>query len=282
MTDVSIEQQQSNLLSGVGCSCAPNNLEAVHEYTSRPEGESPFPLAEGREYRRILARCKVCKHTVSAHLMLSDPAKLYEADYVSATYGDEEGLRRNFARITNLPEGKSDNRIRAERVDFFCRSQGLSSSLLDVGSGLAVFVYEMGRRGWDCVALDTDRRLTEHAEEVASVRTITGDFFTAHELEMYNVITFNKVLEHVSRPVDFMIKARQHLLPGGVIYVEVPDGVGAASVGYGREEFFIEHLHVFSSESLAVLLKTAGFHIKKLEAMVEPSGKFTLYAFAKT
>jgi 2-polyprenyl-3-methyl-5-hydroxy-6-metoxy-1,4-benzoquinol methylase len=277
----SLAQQQADLLSGVGYDCQSIDLEILHRYTARPDGESLFPLAPDRVYERVLYRCNACMHTISVHTMLSDPAMLYNADYVSSTYGDAAGLMRNFKRITSLPEGTSDNRCRADRVDTFCRSSQSDHALLDVGSGLAVFVYEMARRGWVCTALDTDRRLTQHAEKVAPVATITGDFFCATDLGMYNLITFNKVLEHVTRPIDFLIKARQHLRPGGVLYIEVPDGIAAATVGYGREEFFIEHLHVFSEESLKHMISCAGLAIESLHSIVEPSGKYTLFAFAR-
>ena len=36
--------------------------------------------------------------------------------FADATYGDAEGLRRNFARITALPPEKSDNRGRVRRI----------------------------------------------------------------------------------------------------------------------------------------------------------------------
>ena len=40
-------------------------------------------------------------------------------------------------------------------------------------------------------------------------------------------------------------------LLGDLVYVELPDAEGAALHGPGREEFFIEHHHVFSAASTA-------------------------------
>ena len=60
----------------------------------------------------------------------------------------------------------------------------------------------------------------------------------------------------------------------------MPD-VLAAVDGPGREEFFIEHLHVFSPQSLAVTVEKAGLAVFELERVREPSGKYTLFAFAK-
>jgi hypothetical protein len=59
----------------------------------------------------------------------------------------------------------------------------------------------------------------------------------------------------------------------------VPDGDGALSEGPHREEFFIEHLHIFTIGSLRLLAGRAGFVARRIQALREPSGKFTLFAF---
>ena len=58
-----------------------------------------------------------------------------------------------------------------------------------------------------------------------------------------------------------------------------PDGEAAARSGAGREEFFVEHLHVFSFRSIVMLAERAGFVPLAVERLQEPSTKFTLRAF---
>jgi len=50
------------------------------------------------------------------------------------------------------------------------------------------------------------------------------------------------------------------------VYVEVPD-VGAAAEGPHREEFFVEHHHVFSPMSLAMLVDRVGLSVMALERL---------------
>ena len=57
--------------------------------------------------------------------------------------------------------------------------------------------------------------------------------------------------------------------------------VKASKKGKNREEFFIDHLHVFSKKSLMLLLKKTNYRKIYINRIVEPSGKFTIYAFAK-
>jgi SAM-dependent methyltransferase len=142
-----------------------------------------------------------------------------------------------------------------------------------------VFVHRMAAAGWRCTALDPDPRAARHARETAGVTAVCADLATAGDLGRFDAVTFNKVLEHVPDPVSMLRRGAAHLTPGGFVYVEVPDGERAALAGADREEFFVDHWHVFSAASLALLAGQAGFRTLALERLREPSGKFTLRAF---
>jgi hypothetical protein len=265
------------------CPCDEQHFERLHCYEARPDGEVQFDLGAA-EYRRELRRCGLCRHVISVHDM--DMRQLYEGEYVDATYG-ADGLRRSFERIVGLPPEASDNVGRAARIVEFARGflgeHGDAPRLLDVGSGLAVFPHRMKSHGWHCVALDPDERAAQHAREVAGVDAVCGDFMTVDvdALGTFDCITFNKVLEHVLDPIEMLSRARPLLTDRGFAYIELPDGEAAWDEGPGREEFFIDHHHVFSPSSLTFLADRAGFRIVELERLREPSNKFTLRAFAR-
>ena len=98
-------------------------------------------------------------------------------------------------------------------------------------------------------------------------------------IRKYNVITLNKVLEHVINPIAMLRKAKKYLRNKGFIYVEVPDAENASKEGKNREEFYIDHFHVFSKLSLTLMCKNAGLQTISVNRINEPSGKFTLFAF---
>jgi SAM-dependent methyltransferase len=152
-------------------------------------------------------------------------------------------------------------------------------TLLDVGSGLCVFPARMKEEGWDCTALDPDPRTVKHARQYIGIDAICGDFLSSIRIPSFDLITFNKVLEHVENPVGMLEKSHAHLCAHGVVYVELPDGEAAISAGARREEFFIEHFHVFSLTSFSLLANRAGFSIDCIERIREPSMKYTLRAF---
>ena len=261
------------------CPCDRRFDEPAFTYDTPPAGETRFDLGV-QTYCRSYSRCGLCGHWYSEHKM--DLANLYGGAYVESTYGTR--MRQTFERILALPPEQSDNAGRVARLLAFTASffpVGKKPTLLDVGSGLGVFPYRMKAAGWSCTALDPDPRAAAHAKDVVGVQAVTGDFMTIgpDRLGRFDVVTFNKVLEHVEDPVAMLSKASRHLNPGGFVYVEVPDAEGAASEGPGREEFFIEHHHAFSPASIAMTAERAGFRVEVLERLREPSTKFTIRVF---
>jgi 2-polyprenyl-3-methyl-5-hydroxy-6-metoxy-1,4-benzoquinol methylase len=213
---------------------------------------------------------------------------MYSHDYVESTYHGTR-LTETFQRIIALSDSQSDNAGRCRRIVEFASTHfhadnrhGKHLTILDVGSGLCVFLHRMKSLGWQCTALDPDPRAAAHARQVVGVDAVNADFFDVQGLGRFHVITFNKVLEHVKDPRLMLMKSKQFLEPGGFVYLELPDGQVAAEHGQGREEFFIEHHHVFSFASLALLVSKAGFRVQLQERLREPSGKFTLRAFCTT
>ncbi len=253
------------------CPCGGDRFTSVHTYFAPPAGEVRF-ASTASDYRRELYRCSLCGHYISVFNL---GASFYAGEYVDATYGDK--MRATFDKIMALPPGKSDNAGRVARINDFAGPAN-GRTVLDVGSGLCVFLARMKQHGWTCTALDPDARAATHAREVAGVEGLQGSLPLTGRT--FDVITFNKVLEHVEDPVALLAMAKPIVAPTGFIYVELPDGEAAAREdGFGREEFFVEHFHVFSIASLACLAERAGFEVRTIERLREPSTKFTLRAF---
>jgi SAM-dependent methyltransferase len=256
--------------------CGSSRVEVLFRYDAPPPGETRFELA-GRPYERLIRRCQNCGHMTSHHDL--DLADLYDGTYMDTTYGDR--LASTYERIMSLPPERSDNVARVERIvaELGSNAPDGPPSVLDVGSGLGVFPARMKVAGWECTALDPDPRAVAHLRERVGVEAVEADFMEVEALGDFDLITFNKVLEHVTDPVAMLARAVRFLGSGGAVYVEVPDGELAAAEGPDREELFIEHHHAFSFASLGLLAMRAGFTIRRCERLREPSDKLTLFAF---
>lgn len=252
----------------------------VFVYEAPPPGEIGFRRAGKAPYHREVWQFAQSRHFVSRHAMTV--ATGYHGDYVDATYRNAAGMVAAFERIIALPHEKSDNAGRISRIRAFARARfgaGRQVRLLDVGAGLGVFPHAVREAGWECTAIDPDPRAVEHMRDRVGVKAVCGDFMTIGDMGRYCVITFNKVLEHVEDPIAMLRRAQQFVAHDGFVYVELPDGEMAAHEGPAREEFFIEHFHVFSFTSIVMLANRAGFAPISVERLREPSTKFTLRAF---
>lgn len=266
------------------CLCGNKRFREIFTYTAPPKLEIKFQFNPSQSYRRKVQQCEVCGHFQSVHTM--DVSKLYSGQYVSSTYGGEDGILLAFNRIISLDPSKSDNFGRVSRIREFAQKHfsdrpGIEElpSVLDVGSGLCVFLHAMKKAGWNCTALDPDERSVRHAQKTVQIKAVEGDFMIVPDLGRFDVLTFNKVLEHVEDPVGMLAKSSHHLNKNGFVYVEVPDGEAAATAGPEREEFAIDHIHIFSLTSLSLLATQAGFDVLLVERLQEPSTKYTLRAF---
>ena len=266
------------------CICGRNKFRRIATFTEPTKAETIYESLPYHDYQRLIFKCDYCGHFLSVSHM--DPTALYKEDYVSSIYENSEGLRETFNRIISLPALQSDNAERVKKVVTFVNKYYGADilkhkmSLLDVGSGIGVFAYKIKEHGWDCTTIDPDIRSTEHARDVIGVDSICGDFMEISDIGKFDVITFNRVLEHVNDPVLMLNKSIMHLNDQGIVYVEVPDGELAVRDNVEREEFTIDHPHVFSASSLSILSDRAGFTTQKLERHREPSGKYSLYMFA--
>jgi 2-polyprenyl-3-methyl-5-hydroxy-6-metoxy-1,4-benzoquinol methylase len=256
--------------------CKKNNFIKKFEYFTPPKGETKYFININKYYRYYL-QCNYCNHYFSiSEIKLKNH---YSSKYNEATYSGN--LKKNFEKIKNLPHNKSDNYFRVMRVaDFVNREirKIKKKTLLDVGSGLGIFPYAISDKHFICTALDPDKLSCLHLKNNLKINAIHGDFLKKRIKNKYDVITFNKVIEHVKKPEKMLLRAKSILKKNGIIYIEVPD-VLAGKKGKNREEFHIDHLHVFSKKSLFFLAKNINLNLKKVKSIREPSGKFTIYAF---
>lgn len=269
------------------CICGGGDFIKVYSFFKSPISEIKFDFTRNQKYFRRLFKCKFCKHILSTHKI--NDQKLYYGDYSKSNY--QKNILQTFLKINSLPIYKSDNYWRVKNIEKFSKNwfkdllltSKQKPSILDVGSGLCIFLNRVKKKlGWNCTALEIDKLLSMHSKLTLGIKTLNTDFLKMSTKKKFDIITFNKVIEHVKNPIAFIIRANELLKIKGFVYIEVPDAESAAQdkCGYQREEFTIDHPHVFSSASLSIAITKSNMKLISLQRIIEPSGKYTLRAFA--
>lgn len=264
----------------IGCSCGESNLKIALYYSKPPKNEL-IKIPKSENYERYYLKCLNCDHYFSENkIKLED---IYQKQYLEDHYGDIESLKVKFDFIMNLPKEKSDNKNRVARIiNLLSGENVLGSRLLDIGAGIGVFGEEMAKYGWSVDGIELDDMMVEHLNNNTALRAWNINLLSSHEtgLGQFDLVTLNKVLEHVASPLELLKRSVKYLNENGVLYMEVPS-TDAIVEGPEREEFHIDHLHVFSLKSAKELLSRAGLYCFDSGSIIEPSGKYTIYCFGR-
>ena len=262
----------------IECSiCGNKTFNLKFHYLKKPKKETDFKINK-KKYERFYIECKKCLHLFS--LMSFDLNNLYSKNYSKLTYGKK--ILKVFHKINNLPNHKSDNYFRVKRFNkFFIQKNKIKGKFIDIGSGTGIFPYMLKKLGLNIDCIEPDENLKKHIVRNLSLNLVKNNYKSIRLKAKYDVISINKVLEHLDNPKNFLNNILLILKNDGYIYFEVPDAQKAAKFGKNREELFIEHIQGFSKKSIKLFFNSNKFSIKNLKSIKEPSGKFTLYGFAK-
>ena len=108
--------------------------------------------------------------------------------------------------------------------------------------------------------------------------SVQSAFFAANPENRFEVITMCDFIEHVRDPREVLRRARERLMPGGVLLLTTPEVGGISWRVMGRHWFHYvpEHLWFLNSQSIRMLLKESGFE----DATVAPLRKTVTVEYA--
>ncbi len=100
------------------------------------------------------------------------------------------------------------------------------SKVLDIGAGLGKFMLAFKRYGMDTYGVEPSLPFYERAVEKMGVDPGKLNLASVEDCEfddnMFDVIFFTAVLEHLYEPAKVLTKVLKWLKPGGLIFIEVP------------------------------------------------------------
>ena len=195
--------------------------------------------------------CKSCVHV----FVYPRPSQLVlDQFYADGQYYEAAQAQRE--RLTR------DARDRLDRLASLCRRFELPARLLDVGCASGIFLTEATRKGW--LAEGSERSVTTAAQaRVLSTSTIHCGILEEVDISTgpFPVVTAWEVIEHATKPGEFLAALVRQVQPGGLIALSTPliDGLPALVMGVKFPMLVPpEHLSLFSRKSLSILASAHG------------------------
>lgn len=164
-----------------------------------------------KEYRVV--QCRNCStYFVFPQIEFNDDqwARLYNSEYFS---NQSKWLIKQRAKELKQRFDKAET--------YFTNKNDIK--FLDIGAGEGKTLLEGSLRGWKVTGIDiVDNRIEDARND--KIKFINAKFLEYQFPENYfDFIYLDSVLEHVLEPIKYLVKIKNILKPGGILYVGVPN-----------------------------------------------------------
>jgi 2-polyprenyl-3-methyl-5-hydroxy-6-metoxy-1,4-benzoquinol methylase len=192
-----------------------------------------------------ITQCSQCGLiTTNPRPTLATIGKYYQSpNYISHTDGSKSLTDRIYRRVRSYATRTKLDLIRRYHA---------SGSMLDFGCGTGAFLDEALKQGWSCTgvepAVDARKRIGPQIDVHANIQSVRSSF---------DVITLWHVFEHVHDPNETLQQLQQRLLPGGTLFIAVPNPESFDAQHYKEHWAGYDvprHLWHFTKESMTRLL----------------------------
>jgi 2-polyprenyl-3-methyl-5-hydroxy-6-metoxy-1,4-benzoquinol methylase len=157
-------------------------------------------------------------------------------------------------------------------------SPSIGVRVLEVGCGAGGILSVFRDNGAEVLGLDYDLNYLVFARN-QGINVRKGSIENVSDNEKFDLIILSHVLEHVRQPIDFLKSLRKHLVPNGVLYVEVPSLEYVCAGGYGGQLInYWQNAHFthFTLKSLFLVSSLAGFKLVKQNKLIASIWKVDL------
>jgi len=137
-----------------------------------------------------------------------------------------------------------------------------SKHVVEIGSGRGRFLKLLCEDGTNYGVGYDPSFGGEVGGETPCVRFVQDFYANRYASEPVDFLCCRHVLEHIEKPLDFLINLRQMLAPHGdvVLYFEVPNACSILT-GSGLWDIIYQHVLYFTKRSLSAVFARAGFEV---------------------
>lgn len=185
--------------------------------------------------------------------------EIYNEDWVS--------MRRQYLKDTFLGHSIFNTLL----LEMFKPEKGC---LLEIGSGTGEFLFSAQSAGWDVTGLEPSARASRFAADELKVNIINGIWDINRFQKKFDVVVFWHVLEHITRPKQFLLEVSSILKEDGLIVFSLPNKNSFTNQVMGKlSPLYTEKDHVahYSPKNLALLIEQVGLQVISMFSRQEPS-----------
>ena len=144
-----------------------------------------------------------------------------------------------------------------------CNAHKRASSILDVGCGTGSFLYFAKNAGMQIRGVELNPKARTIAKDKLNTSVLSNISQLGQE-EKFDIITLWHVLEHLENFESVILKLREHLNPGGLLVIAVPN-FNSRDASYYKEYWAAfdvpRHLFHFSRETFQYVSDMANFDL---------------------
>ena len=168
-----------------------------------------------------------------------------------------------FSKYAIAATTNSNDQSRFDRIADFFASANIadSSSVLDIGCSNGGLLETLAKRGFNkLTGVDPAPISPQFLREGSNVQYIQATINNFTSSLYYDVISLEQVLEHLVEPRTIIKKIAEMQMPGGLIYIGVPNGKNFTQSTDGPfQQFSVEHVNFFSLSVLKTLMHDFGY-----------------------
>lgn len=141
-------------------------------------------------------------------------------------------------------------------------------TILDVGAGVGLMVNAAKEKNLDATGVEPSRWLVQKAKKLFNIDLIEGIVPNVSlEGKKFDIVFAVDVIEHLSRPVEFLNILKNYLNDDGIILIATPDSKSFIAKKLGRKwwHYRLAHIGYFNHQSMKEAVSKANLKIEKFE-----------------
>ncbi|MGE3973721.1 MAG: class I SAM-dependent methyltransferase [Bdellovibrionales bacterium] len=209
---------------------------------------------QGYEY----FRCDECLHVTTLPYPTSQAinehyAKQFQSGNYNIAHKNKAGRTAPFQQyISLLNEWFSQNSQESLK----------NKRVLDIGCFTGELLIELEKAGAQVTGIELQTEAAKIAQDQVSGKVFNSSIFDVDlESGSFDVVVLSGVIEHVTDPGTLIKKSVEFLKPNGLLLIQTPNSESWLAKTFGKywpPYQPVEHIHLFSHESLQRIMKQHG------------------------